>query len=82
MSKRSTLPQRRRHIFIYDEDWAFLDSVYGQGQAKDLGGVGTAIRAVVHAWVERLRAQAQQVIDESEPRFEAGPNFDQMRDKT
>jgi len=66
MSKRSVLPQARRHILVYDEDWEFLDSAYGKDSDKPIG-VGVAIRQLVHASVLRIKAQMQQALDGASP---------------
>lgn len=62
MSRRSKLPQHRRHIFVYDEDWEFLHESYGPGTESRLG-VSGAIREVVHQKVLVLRAQLQAEYD-------------------
>lgn len=62
MSKRNSLPQSRRHIFVYDEDWDFLVENYGPGAEKAMG-VSTAIRTIIHAKVLGLKALANQRYD-------------------
>ena len=57
MSKKAERPQRARHILVYDEDWAYLESVYGRSGQGTMG-VGPAIRQLIHAWVSRQRARA------------------------
>lgn len=65
MSKKNLLPSRARHILVYDQDWVFLEAMYGrQGGAKPLG-TSVAIRAIIHAYCQRLNAGAEQKLDES-----------------
>jgi hypothetical protein len=56
MSKRSLFPQSRRHIWVYDKDWAFLDAHFGD-QSESKMGVGAMVREIVHNYVERLKAR-------------------------
>jgi hypothetical protein len=63
MSKKNLLPANRHHLMIYDEDWEFLQMVYGPGAPKPIGA-GTAIKTMVHSYVERLRARSNKVIDQ------------------
>jgi hypothetical protein len=44
---RSELPQRRRHTWIYDEDWAWLE------QRHPGIDVGPQIREIIHAYVQQ-----------------------------
>lgn len=62
MSKRSELPQSRRHVLIFDEDWTFLSTHYGPSAASPIG-VGVAVRKIVHARVAALRAQHAELMD-------------------
>ena len=66
MSKRSVLPQSRRHILVYDEDWEFLDTAFGKDTEKPIG-VGVAIRQLIHASVSRMKADIQRALDASPP---------------
>lgn len=63
MSRKAKLPQSRRHIFVYDEDWKFIQQAYGVGTGSRLG-VSGAIREIIHAKVVVLRAKIQERYDE------------------
>lgn len=63
MSRKTSLPQSRRHIPVFDEDWEYLTMVFG-GESDSKVGVGPAIRTMVHATVGNLRARAQAQIDQ------------------
>lgn len=56
MSKRAERPQSRRHILVFDEDWEYLDKLYGPQGLKRIG-VGPAIRQIIHAKVKALKAR-------------------------
>ena len=56
MSRKSELPQKPRHILIFDEDWDFLEQNYGSASPGRFG-IGPAIRQIVHAKVLQLRQQ-------------------------
>jgi len=62
MSKRAELPQERRHIQIFDEDWEFLVEAYGPGSPSKIGA-GPAIRKLVHSFCLRQRQQYQEQLD-------------------
>jgi hypothetical protein len=62
MSKRAELPQSRRHVLIFDEDWAWLDTQYGP-YSKSRLGTGVAVRKIVHQRVQQLRQAEQDRID-------------------
>ena len=53
MNRRFEAPSTRRHVFIYDEDWQFLQSAYGATSSK-------AVRNIVHSYVSRLQEQVNQ----------------------
>ena len=57
MAKKALLPQSRRHILVYDEDWEFLEAEYGTDSASKIG-VSAAVRTIIHGYVVRLRAKA------------------------
>lgn len=62
MSKKAALPQSRRHVMIYDEDWEFLQQEFGQGSKSEIG-VGVAIKTIVHAKVQDMKARANEAFD-------------------
>lgn len=62
MSKRSLLPQSRRHIFVYDEDWEFLVAVYTASTGA-ISGPSQAIREIIHSQVGKIRAKSEEAID-------------------
>ena len=63
MSRKVSLPQSRRHVQIFDEDWDFLMQEFGPG-AKNNIGVGVAIRTIVHAKVSDMKAKANEAFDQ------------------
>ena len=62
MTRKALLPQRPRHILVYDEDWDFLRDAYGPGSAKPVG-ISPAIRTIVHAFVQRLRQRSSDIAE-------------------
>ncbi len=58
----SDLPMSRRHIEIFDEDWAFLDRYYGVNSDSKIG-VGPAIRHIVHQKVSQLKMKMTEMRD-------------------
>ena len=54
MSKKPIFPQSRRHIFVYDEDWEFLETHFGLTSQSRIG-TSTTIREIVHKWVKHLK---------------------------
>jgi hypothetical protein len=65
MTRRVRLPQSRRHIWLYDEDWRFLQEWCRA--RDDLIGPGPAAREIIHGRVEYLRARQLAAIDSSPP---------------
>jgi len=63
MSKKSRLPQSRRHIEVYDEDWEWLQQHYGKNSASKLG-VGPACREIIHSKVAQLRQRIIELRDQ------------------
>ncbi len=66
MSRKSIRPQSPRHILVYDQDWAFLQSIYGPSGVHPQVGVGPAIRELIHHHVARLRDAQRAAIDNGE----------------
>jgi len=62
LSKRSPLPQQRRHVGIFDEDWDFLMQEFGPDSSARIGA-GTAIRTIVHHHVIAMKARANAEFD-------------------
>jgi hypothetical protein len=61
MSRKVRLPQSRRHLWFYDEDWDFL--VEWCRAHSNLIGPGPAIRESIHARVQFLRARQTMAVD-------------------
>jgi hypothetical protein len=85
MSKRAELPQSRRHILVFDEDWDFLERAFGIGSPNRFG-VGPAIRQIIHAKVKDMKAklvakrdgrQAGEQVAELNDAAAGEPNHDQ-----
>lgn len=70
MSKKSELPQTRRHVLVFDEDWAWLEAQYGQYSASRIG-TGTAIKTIIHHQVRALRQRVEDNLDARRPAAEA-----------
>lgn len=68
MTRRSLLPQSRRHIFVYDEDWSWLSDNFGilALNPRNRVGVSFAIREIIHRRVRELRAQQEQQLDQEQ----------------
>jgi len=62
MTKRPEQPLVRKHVMLFEEDWEFLSENYGPGGAKPIG-VSDAIRKIVHAKVNGLKARATAAFD-------------------
>lgn len=58
MTRKASQPQSPRHILVFDEDWEFLEQQYGRNSVSHMG-VSPAIRAIIHAYVRRLKAHAE-----------------------
>lgn len=54
MPRRSEIPSSRRHIWVYDEDWEFLEKMFGEAL-----GTGKAIRNIIHNYVGNLQAREE-----------------------
>jgi hypothetical protein len=63
MSRKARLPQTPRHVLIYDEDWEYLETRFGQVGIRPIG-VSNVIRAVIHQkildWREKERESMQE----------------------
>src|ERR1700733_6894468 len=64
MSRRALLPQSRRHVLVFDEDWAWLESAFGVYSPSRMGP-GAAVRQIVHRYVKWLREREQGLLDAS-----------------
>lgn len=62
MSKKLEAPQSRRHIWVFDEDWEFLERYFGKA-SENRTGVGPTIRRIIQIYVGNLRALEQKRID-------------------
>ena len=62
MTRKALLPQRPRHILVFDEDWDYLRDNYGPHSAHPCG-ISPAIRQIIHGYVRRLRAHEEMVED-------------------
>lgn len=69
MTKKPVLPQHRRHIQIYDEDWDWLTESYGVHSASKIG-VSAAIRTIIHAKISQLKARINAKYDEGQHQFQ------------
>lgn len=63
MPRKSTFPQQRRHVHIYDEDWEYLASVYNKSNSSPIRGPSHAIREIIHRQVGKIRAEADKLIE-------------------
>lgn len=57
MPPKASLPSTPRHIRIFDEDWTFFEAHFGRMSQRPMG-VSKAIRGIIHAWAERMKAKA------------------------
>ena len=64
MSKKARLPQSRRHILVYDEDWEWLDTHFGATSPRPIG-VGPSCREIIHKHVQDIKAKFQEALDTS-----------------
>ena len=63
MSKKSLLPQVRKHIMVYQEDWEWLERHYGKGSPHEALGIGGVIKTVIHRFVTRNKDGQVQALD-------------------
>lgn len=73
MAKKSTLPQSRRHILVFDEDWAFIETHFGPNSFRPLG-TGPAIRMIIHQKVLQLRGLQETRRDERKKAPDSSPD--------
>jgi hypothetical protein len=62
VSKKSPLPQTRRHVFLFDEDWAYLLLHYGPDSVNKVG-VSETVKSIIHAYVKRMKARVDLRLD-------------------
>ena len=65
MTKRAEYPTTAHHIYLYDEDWAFLSTHYGPGSLNPEISVSQAIRLLLHKEVRRIRERQNERISEA-----------------
>lgn len=58
------MPQSRRHIILFDEDWDWLVQAYGPGGFKSEVGVSNAIRTIIHQRVLGMKAKMNGELDQ------------------
>jgi hypothetical protein len=63
MPKRGIRPQTSRHVFIYDEDWEFLQNLYGRGSRNPVG-VSRVVQELIHQKVKGLRQAVANKLDQ------------------
>ena len=61
MSRKLALPHTRHHLEIFDEDWTFLERLYGPKGSRY--GTGPAIRHIVHGKVAAMKAELARLED-------------------
>jgi hypothetical protein len=66
MTKKALLPQSRRHVMIYDEDWQWLERHYGPGSPHEKIGISGAVKTLVHRFVTRSKDGALVARDQTE----------------
>lgn len=49
------LPASKRHVFLYDEDWEWLEARFGSHSINPIG-VAKAIRTILHNRIKLLKA--------------------------
>ena len=62
MTRKSEIPQTRRHVHIYDEDWEWLNRAYGPDSESKVG-ISNAIRQIIRKFVTTKKAEIQERID-------------------
>lgn len=64
MSRKSAIPQSRRHILVFDEDWEYLESQYGRPYGVTPLGTSAAVRLLIHKYVRKLKAREEEALSE------------------
>lgn len=65
--QRQAMGATRRHVWIDDEDWEYIQSIYGPGtQLK--GGASKAVRSILSAAVKRHKEMINRRISEGTAR--------------
>jgi hypothetical protein len=62
MPRKVRLPQSPHHVMIYDEDWVYLEGLFGRHNGPQAVGTSAAIRRMVHSWCQRMRAREEQLL--------------------
>ena len=62
MARKIELDTDRFHIVLFKDDVEFLEAEYGKNSAKPVG-LSFAVRAIVHAKVEDMRARAAEAYE-------------------
>jgi hypothetical protein len=70
MSKRAEMPQSRRHVLVFDEDWEWLEDNYGRYSTSRIG-TGVAVRKILHAHIRQLKQVVQDNLDRRASSVEA-----------
>lgn len=63
MAKKSTVPQSRHHLMIYDEVWLWFEKNYGAGSRHSDVGISKAINHVLHQRVQAMKAKENGELD-------------------
>lgn len=63
MSRRSIQPQSRRHIWVYDKDWEFINTFLVRPGLPP----GAWVREAVHKFVGHLRENQHDRVESSAP---------------
>lgn len=62
MPRKSIAPQSRRHIWIFDDDWEYIESRFGKLSPAGIG-TSAAVRRLIQAWVAGMRKKEQDQIE-------------------
>lgn len=66
MTKKNSQPSSRRHIWVFDDDWKYLEKMFGPASDSRLG-VGPTIRQIIHIYVGNLQNKERQIMDARAP---------------